>query len=159
MSARTARSVLGWLACLLAAGVTVPALAAEIPWDQGKATQIAAQLAKSCDQLYTTYWKLGGQGQVGTGDAADVYALQLKLQQIQTMTQSLAGALVSGKSRAQTKPLVEDIGEVAWYAHVLAQRVFVQSPLLAKQVDEARTIWLKLIPYYGIKPPSPPAKH
>jgi hypothetical protein len=155
LSPRSAYSFVGSLVCLIAALGAQPVLAAEPAWDQGKVTQLAAQLSKSCDQLYTTYWKLGGQGQVGTGDASDVYALQLKLQQIQTMTQALAGALVSGKNRAQTKPLVEDIGEVAWDARVLSQRMFVESPLV-KQVDEARAIWLKLIPYYGIKPPPKP---
>ena len=130
------------------------------PWDQAAVANLAVDLAKACVGLYDEYYAeqgVGGQSQIGSGDAADNYRLQFKLRRIEEQTESLAGALAAGKGKTQTTHQVEDIGELADDLREILQRMFVQIPL-QQRVDAARAIWVQILPYYGIAPPAAPPK-
>jgi hypothetical protein len=165
MSIRRTSSLLGFavlaaLACASAPGqapaappagvVTKPSVA----WDQAAVTNLGGELAKACVALYDEYYRTPGSsgGQIGTGESEDALRLKQKLRRLQEQSQGLAGALASGKGRVETLPDMEDIGELARDIRVLLERMFIQSPLQAR-IDEARSVWLKLMPYYGIQPP------
>jgi hypothetical protein len=167
MSIRRTRSLLGLtllaaLACASAPGqgpeaapagvVTKPTVA----WDQAAVTSLGGELATACVALYNEYYRTPGSsgGQIGTGESQDAIRLKQKLRRLQEQSQDLAGGLASGKGRVDTLPDMEDIGELARDIRVLLQRMFIQSPLQAR-IDQARSVWLKLMPYYGIQPPPP----
>jgi hypothetical protein len=151
-------AVLAALACASgpsappAGEVTKPTLA----WDQATVTNLGGELAKSCVALFNEYYRTPGSsgGQIGAGESEDSIRLKQKLRRLQGQSQELADALAAGKGRIDTLPDMEDIGELARDIRVLLQRMFIQSPLQAR-IDEARGIWLKLMPYYGIQPPPP----
>lgn len=132
------------------------AAAPTIAWDQAAVTSLGGQLAKACVALYDEYYKTpgAGGGQIGTGQAEDSYKLKQKLRRLEEQSQGLAGALAAGKGRAETLADMEDLGELARDIRVLLSHIFVQSPLQAR-IDVTRDAWLKLMPYYGIKPPAP----
>ena len=165
MSIRRTRFLLGFalLAALACASgpaeppagvVTKPTLA----WDQAAVTRLAGDLAKACVALYTEYYNTPGSsgGQIGSGESEDAIRLKQKLRRVQDQSQGLASALAAGKGRVETLPDMEDIGELARDIRELLQRMFIQSPLQAR-IDQARSVWLKLMPYYGIQPPPPRA--
>ena len=163
MSIRRTRSLLGFvlLAALACASgpstppagvVTKPTMA----WDQAAVTSLGADLATACVALYNEYYRTPGSsgGNVGSGESQDSLRLKQKLRRLQEQSQDLAGGLAAGKGRVETLPDMEDIGELARDIRVLLQRMFIQSPLQAR-IDQARSVWLKLMPYYGIQPPPP----
>ncbi len=169
MSIRRTRSLLGLavlaaLACASGPGQAPAAAPAgvvtkpTVAWDQAAVTNLGADLAKACVALYNEYYSTPGSsgGQLGTGESQDALRLKQKLRRVQQQSQDLAGGLAAGKGRDETLPDMEDIGELARDIRVLLQRMFIQSPLQAR-IDEARGIWLKLMPYYGIQPPPPRA--
>jgi hypothetical protein len=133
---------------------TAPISAPQKPWDQAAVAKLASDLAKSCSHLYDEFYaEQGIDSQIGSGDEADGFRLKSKLQRIEEQAFSLAGALAAGKSRAETTPSVEDIGELSRDARDLLSRMFVEIPL-TKRIDAARAIWLQILPYYGIAPPA-----
>jgi hypothetical protein len=123
-------------------------------WDQAAVAKLAAELAKACDAIYGEYYaEQGLDSQIGSGDSADSFRLKYKLQRLEEETRGLAGSLAAGHGRDETVPRVEDIGILARDLRVILARMFVRSQLQAR-VDSARSVWLQLLPYYGIAPPS-----
>ena len=130
------------------------------PWDQAAVANLAVDLAKACVGLYDEYYAeqgVGGQSQIGSGDAPENYTLRFKLRRIEEQAESLAGALAAGKGKNQTTHQVEDIGELADDLREILQRMFVQIRL-QQRVDAARAIWVQMLPYYGIAAPAAPPK-
>ncbi len=123
-------------------------------WEQAAVAKLAAELAKACDAIYDEYYaEQGLDPKIGSGDSADAFRLKHKLQRLEEETRGLAGSLAAGRGRDETTPRVEDIGILARDLRVLLARMFVRSQLQAR-VDSARSIWLQLLPYYGIEPPA-----
>jgi len=159
MSPRT-RTLAVLVAALLVASLALGAQVQTKAWDQAAVAKLGADLAKSCIGLYDEYYDeqgVGGQSDPGSGDSPENWSLGYKLRRIEEQTESLAGALAAGKGKNQTMHQVEDIGELADDIRVILQRMFVQIPL-QKRLDDARAIWLQILPYYGIAPPAPPSK-
>jgi hypothetical protein len=121
-------------------------------WDQAAVTGLAEQLAKQTNEVWEQVLYLPNLGQVGSGDAADTSRLQYKTRRIREQAMALSGALQAGKSRQETLPQVEDLGEQADDLRIIVQRMFVQHPIQQK-LAEARSTWWQMLPYYGIKPP------
>jgi hypothetical protein len=149
-----------------AAGPGVPAplrlgSAPARPWDQAAVAKLAADLAQACIHLYDEFYdEQGIDPKIGSGDEGQRFRLKFKLQRIEEQTLSLAAALKAGKGRAETTPSVEDVGELADDVRVILSQMFVEHPL-QQRIEAARAIWVQLLPYYGIAPPSgapvPPA--
>jgi hypothetical protein len=145
---------------LLVAPLAADAQTQPKPWDQTAVAKLAADLAKACVGMYDEYYAeqgVGGQSQIGSGDAGENYTLRFKLRRIEEQAESLAGALAAGKGKNQTTHQVEDIGELADDLREILQRMFVLIPL-QQRVDAARAIWVQILPYYGIAPPAAPPK-
>ena len=124
------------------------------PWDQAAVAKLAADLAQACIQLYDEFYdEQGIDPKIGSGDEAQRFRLQYKLQRVQEQAMSLAAALKAGKGRAETTPSVEDVGELADDVRVILSQMFVEHPL-QQRVEAARAIWVQLLPYYGLAPPS-----
>lgn len=147
------RSAAGPLAAALL--LAAPALAAgEKAWDQAAVAKLGAGLAKACIAVYDEFYaEQGLNAKLGSGDSADGFRLKHKLQRLEEESQGLAGALAAGKGRNATLPRVEEIGVLARDLRVLLARMFVMAPL-QQRVAEARAIWVELLPYYGIAPPT-----
>jgi hypothetical protein len=129
-------------------------------WDQAAVAKLGADLAKACVALYNEYYaEQGIDPKIGSGDAADSFKVNYKLQRIEEVAEGLSGALAAGKGREATTTRVEDLGVLSRDLKVLLARMYVMSPL-QHRVDAARAIWLQMLPYYGIAPPSdaPPGK-
>jgi hypothetical protein len=132
------------------------AAAPQKPWDQAAVTEIAEQLAKDCEALYTAFYEQpGSSGMVGTGDAGDQFRLQNKLRRIEEESLALRGALEKGKGLQETTPHYENLGELMRDAQLLLQRSFQTAPVLSR-VQTAQQDWQKLVPYYGIPEPINP---
>ncbi len=131
-----------------------PAVAAETKaWDQAAVAKLGAELAQACIALYNEYYaEQGIDPKIGSGDAADAFRVQYKLQRIEEVAEGLGGALAAGKGKDATAPRVEELGVLSRDLKVLIARMYVMSPL-EQRIDAARAVWSKLIPYYGITPP------
>lgn len=132
-----------------------PAAAADAkPWDQTAVAKLGAELAKACIALYDEFYdEQGLNAKIGSGDSEDDFRVRHKLQRLEEESQGLAGALAAGKGRNATIPRLEDIGELARDLRVLVVRMYVMQPLLQK-LEAARSIWVAMLPYYGIAPPA-----
>jgi hypothetical protein len=147
------RSAAGWLAAALLLAASAVA-AGEKAWDQAAVARLGAELAKACIAIYDEFHaEQGINAKLGSGDAADGFRLRYKLQRLEEEAQGLAGALAAGKGRDATIPRVEEIGVLSRDLRVLLARMYVMAPL-QQRVDAARTVWLELLPYYGIAAPS-----
>ena len=146
------RSTAGALAAALLLA-PLQAAAETKAWDQAAAAKLAADLAKACIALYDEFYaEQGLNAKIGSGDAADSFRLNHKLQRLEEESQGLAGALAAGRGRDATTPRMEDIGVLSRDLRVLLARMFVATPL-QQRVDAARAIWVQLLPYYGITAP------
>jgi hypothetical protein len=153
MSSLRIRSIAGALAASLLLA-PLAALAETKAWDQAAVAKLAGDLAKACIALYNeSYAEQGIDPKIGSGDAADSFRLRHKLQRLEEESEGLAGALAGGKGRDQTITRVENIGVLSRDLRVLLARMYVMAPL-QQRVDAARTIWVRLLPYYGIAAPS-----
>jgi len=147
------RSGLGVLSAALL--LASPAVAAgEKAWDEAAVAKLGADLAKACIDLYNEFYAEQGMNpKIGSGDAADAFRVNYKLQRLEEESQGLAGALAAGKGRNATVPRVEEVGMLARDLRVLFARMYVMEPL-RQRVDAARAIWVEMLPYYGIAAPA-----
>lgn len=134
--------------CSVFAFVT-PAFAELAAWDQARATSIARQLADSADAWEQQVRDQPG-GQVGSGDAQQVFGLDQKAVALREQTRALAGHLEKGEGQAKTKDYYRDVKELMDDTDQLAQRAELEEPVMdawAKLIDLQR----QLAPYYDPK--------
>jgi hypothetical protein len=138
------------LACLVA----LPAAAGLAPWDQGRATGIAQQLASACDGFEQAVRKQPGIDQVGAGSAGEGFGLGQQARMLREQSQALAGHLAKGKGHDDTRNEWRSLKEVADDVEENAQRSELDAPTLdawAKVADLMR----QLAPYYDPKALTP----
>lgn len=145
---RAARAAV--LACLVA----LPAAADLAPWDQGRATGIAQQLASACDGFEQAVRKQPGIGQIGSGSAGEGFGLGQNARMLKERSQALAGHLAKGKGHDDTRNEWRSLREVADDVEENAQRTQLDEPTMdawAKVADLMR----QLAPYYDPKALTP----
>lgn len=152
MASLRIRSIAGALAAALLLAPLADAAETKT-WDQAAVAKLGDDLAKACIALYNEFYaEQGLNAKLGSGDAADRFRMQYKLQRLEEVSQGLGSALAAGKGRDATATRVEEFGVLTRDLKVLLARMFVEQPL-QQRVDATWAIWLQILPYYGISPP------
>jgi hypothetical protein len=118
------------------------------PWDQGRVTAIAKQLAPAAEA-----WQQAVRlenDRIGSGVAVEENSLQDKARRLHEMSESLAAHLAKGKGHDETLNQYRSLREVADDTEEMAQRAELDAPALAawsKMSDLLRQI----APYYDPK--------
>ena len=137
-------------AAVLVSLAAVPAVADLAPWDQGRATAIAKQLADASDAFDQAVQKQPGMDQVGSGSAGEGSELVQNSRMLREQSRALAGHLEKGKGRDETRNYWRSLKEVSDDAAENAQRAELDEPTMdawAKVQDLMR----QLAPYYDPK--------
>jgi hypothetical protein len=120
-----------------------PTPAAE--WDPARVTSLAEELAEKVDDLYTSVYKSETGRRLG--DSYAVHQLKDRIRLMQHEARHLRGNLRDGKSRKETYPIVQRLGELARDASEFGRQAYLSNQLLTSIAD-AQDVWRRLQPYY-----------
>lgn len=133
------------------------AIEADLPWDQGTATEYSRQLATSVSWLYREA-KIEQDEASLTAVTVDNYVFVEDLKSLRRYTERLARALESGKSQEETatlfariQRLVRDVQDSKRFAHVL------EGEAARAEVETARGYLNELTRFYEKSAPAPVA--
>lgn len=118
-------------------------------WDQTRVTEIAQQLAKACDAWWLAL-REQPEGQIGSGDAQDEFALVKKAQVLQEQSRALAAQLAGGKGHGETRNIYRSLKEIVDDTEVEARRAELDEPTLDKWA-EVSDLLRQIAPYYDPK--------
>jgi hypothetical protein len=150
LAARVRLTALHLLAAIVCLPLLAPPAVAEFPipaaeWDQARVTSLAEELAKKVDGLYDSIYKSETGRRLG--DSYAVHQLKDRIRLMQHEARHLRGNLKDGKSRKETFPIVERLGELARDANEFGQQAYLSNQLLTSIAD-AQDVWRRLQPYY-----------
>jgi len=140
-----------WLAALVASLFLVgmgghPARADVVAWDQAKVREIAAQLVRSTQDLYDTFY-MEPVAAVGSVQFGDYYRLKHVIRSMKTEAAELAEELGRGSGRDETLPSYESLMELVRKGRELAARNPATESLKQK-ASNVRQLLNQLGPYY-----------
>jgi hypothetical protein len=144
---RSGRVALG---VLVGTFVALPAAADLAAWDQARTTQIARELAHSCDAFEQAVRDQPGMGVVGSGSAEAGLGLKELSRALRDQSRALADHLADGKGHDQTLDEWRGLKEVSDSVEERADQTELDNPTLdawATVADQMR----QLAPYYDPK--------